>query len=269
MIAGETPEPDARAPSDADPSMTEQERLIADHHARHGPLPTRILGELRSAERHGATAGARAAGAVGTVGTQAATAVGASAEALHLEVVTTDLAGARALAGHVLGMRLLIPPEGIHGPREAPALLYLFRDALAIRPTDDAPMSAIPLYGLHLVMPHVAVAHWVYKAGRTVHADLDLARQEEDFEAALPRWTADDFHEATAKLQVHPTAQIAGPVRLYEHLGFVWLTVPATGRPPVRLKSSLPESAAAYVRMWKLFDSVPWPQGLTMEEPAG
>lgn len=255
MASEDTPDP-APPAVDAPPALAEQERLIADHEARHGPLPARILVELRSAERHGQTAGTKAAGAVGT-----------SAEALHLEVVATDFTGARALAGHVLGLRLLIPAEGIHGPREAPALLYLFRDALALRPTDDAPMSAIPLCGLHMVMPHVAMARWVYKAGRTAHANLNLARQEAEFQAALSHWTADEFKEATSKLQVHPLAQVPEPVRLYEHLGFVRLDVPVVGGPPVRLKSALLEPAAAYLRMWKLFDAVPWPHGLTMEEP--
>lgn len=269
MQAGDTPTPDSQADAAPGPgSLAEQERLIADHESRHGPLPKRILGELRSAERHGGAAGARTVeAAVGSAGERAAGAVGSAAEALHLEVVRTDLAGARSLAGHVLGMRLLIPAEGVHGPRETAALLYLFHDALAIRPTDDAPMSAVPMYGLHIVMPHVAVARWVYKAGRTAHANLDLARQERDFEATLPQWTVDDFQEATSKIQVHATAAIPAPVHLYEHLGFVHMTVPVAGSPPARLKSALPESAAAYVRMWELFDSVSWPQGLTMEEP--
>jgi hypothetical protein len=245
----------------------EQERLIADHEARHGPLPRRILGELRSAERHGAVAGAKAAGVVGTAGAKAAASVATSAEALTLEIVSTELTGARALAGHVLGMRLLLPAEGVHGPRETAALLYLFGDALAIRPTDDAPMSAIPLLGLHILMPHVAMAHWVYKAGRTAHANMDLAREEQDFKEMLSHWTVDDFREATTALDVHLTAGIPGPVRLYEHLGFVRLAVPRPGGTPIRMKSALPEPSPAYLRMWKLFDSVTWPQGLTMEGP--
>lgn len=260
-------------------SLGEQERLIADHEARHGPLPARIRGELRSAERYGGIISAKAGEAVTTAGVQAGRSVraagssatrsvAASADALRLEVVTTSLTGGRALAGHVLGMRLLLPAEGVHGPRETAALLYLFRDALAIRPTDDAPMSAVPLFGLHMVMPHVAIARYVYKAGRTAHANLDLAREERDFDASLPEWTVDDFREATPKLQVHPTATIPDPVRLYEHLGLVRLAVPVGGGPTVRLKSALPETADAYLRMWKLFDSVKWPQGITMEEPA-
>jgi hypothetical protein len=277
--SGGTDRRDAAVPDIPAPEAArEQERLIADHEARHGPLPGRILGELRSAERYGGavgakaagavgTAGAKAAGAVGTAGAKAATTVGASAEALHLEVVATGLTGPRALAGHVLGMRLLIPAEGVHGPRETAALLYLFHDALAIRPTDDAPMSAVPLIGLHILMPHVAMARWVYKAGRTAHANMDLAREEREFESSLAEWTVDDFRESTAKLTVHTTATIPTPVRLYEHLGFVRLAVPVPAGPPIRLKSALPESAAAYIQMWKLFDSLSWPNGLTMEEP--
>src|SRR5271155_1964678 len=66
----------------------QQEQLIADHEATHGPLPKRILAELR--------AGAQQAGAVGTkTGGQL---VGA-AEELRLEVVETQLEGKRAL-GH-------------------------------------------------------------------------------------------------------------------------------------------------------------------------
>jgi hypothetical protein len=272
-----TDDPDATSDA-ARTADAEQERLIADHQGRHGPLPARILGELRSAERHGGAAGARAAGAVGAAGARAAGAVGAtgakaagsvesSAAALSLEVVRTDLAGPRALFGHVLGMRMLLPAEGVHGPRETAALLYLFRDALAIRPTDDAPMSAVPLFGLHLLMPHIAMARWVYKAGRTAHANLDLAREEREFAAALDQWTVDDFSDATPKLHVFPTGAVPGPVHLYEHLGSVHLVVPVLDGAPVRLKSALPESAEAYIRMWKLFDALTWPQGLTMEEP--
>src|SRR5271156_5342693 len=88
------------------------EQQNADHEATHGPLPKRILAELR--------AGAQQAGAVGTkTGGQL---VGA-AEELRLEVVETHLEGKRALVGHALGMRLIIPAEGIHGPRETAALL--------------------------------------------------------------------------------------------------------------------------------------------------
>lgn len=205
----------------------------------------------------GRAAGARAIGSVG-----------AATEALHLEVVKAPLAGERALRGHVLGMRLLIPAEGVHGPRETPALLYLFGDGLGIRPSDDAPMSAVPLYGLHIVMPHVAVARWVYKAGRTAHANVDLARQQSDFVASLASWTIDDFQEADDKLQVLKTTELAGPVHLYQHLGLVRLVLPRPNQPPLRLKSALPESAATYVRMWEVFRDVKWPAGLTMDKPS-
>lgn len=229
----------------------------------------RILADLRSAGRTGKSAGARAAETVGSAGERAAGSLGSAAEALHLEVVRTQLTGERSLTGHVMGMRLLIPAEGVHGPRETAALLYLFRDALAIRPTDDAPMSAVPLFGLHMVMPEVAIARWLYKAGRTTHANMDLDRREQEFAAALDRWTVDDFREATAKLQVHTSADIPGQLHLYEHLGYVRMALPVAGGEAVRLKSALPEPAAAYVRMWELFDAVSWPHGLTMEVPVG
>jgi hypothetical protein len=245
-------------PSDALSPAAEQERLIAQHEAAHGPLPRRILGELRSGARWSGAAGSKAAGALGS-----------AAEALHLEIVATGLPGPRALVGHVLGMRLLIPAEGVHGPRETAALLYLFRDALAIRPTDDAPMSAVPLFGLHAIIPQVAIARWVYKAGRTAHANMDLVKQEKDFEASLGDWTVDDFREADPKLEVFELGSLPSATHLYQNLGLVRLTVPLPGGHPVRLKSAIPESSSAFVRMWELFGKVDWPAGLTMERPSG
>lgn len=64
------------------------------------------------------------------------------------------------MVGHVLGLHLLFHAQGIHGPREAPALVYLLADAMAVWPTGDAPMSTVPVFGLHLVLPPVAVARW-------------------------------------------------------------------------------------------------------------
>jgi hypothetical protein len=233
-----------------------QEQLIAEHEAVHGPLPGRVLAELRSGARQGGTAGAEAVGKLGT-----------ATEALRLEIVETGLHGDRALAGHALGMRLLIPAEGVHGPRETAALLYLFGDALAVRPTDDSPMSAVPLYGLHIVMPHVAVARWVYKAGRTAHANVDLAKEEQDVEGSLASWTVDDFRAADDKLQVFVLTDLTGPVHLYQHLGLVRLAFAPGGGRPVRLKSALPESSTAYVRLWELFAKVVGPDRLTDQPP--
>lgn len=268
---GSGQDPARRPGTPADPGSgadTSTGDATADvHGASHGSRESRVFDGLRSAEHLGGAAGARAAGALGSAGKRAAGAVGTAAEALHLEVVRTTFNGERSLAGHVLGMRLLVPAHGLHGPRETAALLYLFQDALAIRPTDDAPMSAVPMYGLHMVLPHVALAHWMYKTGRTAHANLDLARQERDFESEMAEWTVDSFKEATAKLDVHPTARIPSPVHLYEHMGLVRIALPVVGGPPVRLKSTLPESTQAYVRTWELFDSVQWPGGLTMAVP--
>lgn len=207
---------------------------------------------------HGDAAGARAAGSAAH-----------AAQELHVEVVETSFDGPRALVGHLLGMRLLIPASGIHGPREAPALLYLFRDALAIRPTDDAPLSAVPLYGLHIVLPHVAVARWVYRTGRIAHADLDLAREEQTVEADLRSWTVDDFRAADEKLQVWEAASLPAALHVYQHMGLVYLVVPVAAGAPVRLKSTLPESAAIFARVLELFSKLPWAQGVTTERPQG
>jgi hypothetical protein len=233
-----------------------QDELIAAHEAAHGPLPGRILAELRSGAKQGGAAGKRAVDKVG-----------GATEALHLEVVETRFEGARALAGHALGMRLLIPAEGVHGPRETAALLYLFRDAIAVRPTDDAPMSAIPLYGLHIVMPHVAVARWVYKAGRTAHANLGLEREQQEFQSSLADWTVDDFRQADDKVEVFEVSDLAGPVHVYQHLGLVRLELEVAGHRLLRMKSALPESAATFVRLWQLFAEVLDTSRLTMEIP--
>lgn len=234
----------------------EQEKLIEEHEVNHGQLPKRILAELRSGSREAETAGSKAADIVGE-----------TTDALRLEVVDTKFQEPRALVGHALGMRLLIPAEGIHGPRETAALLYLFRDAIGIRPTDDSPMSAVPLYGLHIVMPHVAVARWLYKTGRTAHANIDLSRDEKEVEASLEKWTVDDFIQADPKLQALMVADLSGPVHLYQHLGLVHLAIEVSGRPVVRLKSAFPESADSYRRLWDLFATVVAPAHLTIDPP--
>lgn len=217
-----------------------------------------ILGELRNAAAKGVGEGARLTGDATN-----------AAKALNLEIVDTTLRGGRALVGHIVGMRLLLPAEGIHGPRETAALVYLFGDALAVRPTDDAPMSAVPLVGLHMVLPQVAIGHWLYKAGRTAHANVELLKDEERFSASLENWTVDDFAAADPKLQVYRTTDLAAPVHLYQHLGLVRLSVPRQGDKPVRLKSSLPEPSSAFVKAWELFDVVTWPGGLSMGLPNG
>jgi hypothetical protein len=238
-------------------AASEQERLIADHEATHGPLPRRIRAELR--------AGTQLAGAVGAkTGGELVEAT----EGLRLEVVETKLTGERALVGHALGLRLLIPAEGFHGPRETAALLYLFRDAIAVRPTDDAPMSAVPLYGLHIVLPQVAVARWIYKAGRTAHANIDLAKDERGVDASLQEWTVDDFRLADDKVQVFMLNELSGRVRLYQHLGLVRLDLEVQSGRKVRLKSALPETSDAHQRLWDVFVKVLGDASMTIDRPA-
>jgi hypothetical protein len=199
----------------------------------------------------------------------AAVELGHAARAIALTIVPTGLDGARALVGHVLGMHLTLPAGHLHGPRQAPALVYLFADALAIRPTDDAPMSTVPMFGLHMVLPPAAVAHWVYKAGRIEHANLDLVKEEERFSSSIAQWTIDDFLEADPKLQMYRAAELTGALHVYEHVGFANLTVPVADGRPVRLRSSLPVSSESFVQLWQLFTLVHWPQGLSTRVPAG
>jgi hypothetical protein len=220
-------------------------------------LQRRVLDDLRRGAAVGTKAGERAAAQLGH-----------AAEAMALEIVPTRLRGDRALVGHVLGLHLALPASHLHGPREAPALLYLFADALAIRPTDDAPMSTIPLLGLHMVLPPVAVARWVYKAGRTEHANLDLVKDAQRFADTLAQWTVDDFAEADPKLDVHRAGDLTGPLRVYEHLGYAHLSVPVLGVRPIHLKSALPASSNAFVKLWQLFTLATWPKGLSTQAPA-
>lgn len=194
--------------------------------------------------------------------------LGHAAQAMTLEIVPTGLDGERALVGHVLGMHLALPASHLHGPREAPAFIYLFADALAVRPTDDAPMSTVPLFGLHMVLPPVAVARWVYKAGRIEHANLDLVKDAQRFADSLPQWTVDDFAEADPKLEVHWTRDLTGPIHVYEHMGFANVSAPAPDGRHIHLKSALPVSSDAFVKLWHLFTYVTWPQGLSTEVPA-
>ncbi len=219
-------------------------------------LRRRMLDDLR----HGASGGAAA-------GAHAAATLGHAAEATRLEIATTGLHGPRSLVGHVLGMHLLLPASGIHGPRESPALVYLFADALAVRPTDDAPMSTVPAFGLHLVLPPLAVARWVYKAGRIEHANLDLVKDAQRFEESLATWTVDDFADADPKLEVYRASEMPGPLHVYQHLGFAYVWVPTPDR-PTRLKSALPVTSEAFVKLWGLFTLVSWSRGLSTEVPA-
>lgn len=207
--------------------------------------------------------------AVGGVaaGTRLGAELGHAAEAMALEIVPTELTGERALVGHVLGMHLNIHAGGLHGPREAPALLYLFRDALAIRPTGDAPMSTVPVFGLHMLLPPLAIARWVYKAGRVEHANLDLVEDAQRFSDSLAQWTVDDFSEADAKLDVHRVGDIAGQLHVYEHLGFAHVSIPVAGERPVHLKSALPVTSDAFVKLWQLFALVTWPNGFSTDVP--
>jgi hypothetical protein len=220
-------------------------------------LRQRVVGNLRQGAAAGASAGGRAAAELGQ-----------AAQATALEIVATGLDGERALGGHVLGMHLDLPANHLHGPRQAPALLYLFADALAIRPTEDAPMSTIPLFGLHMVLPPVAVARWVYKAGRIEHANLDLVKDSQRFADSIAQWTVDDFAQADPKLDVHRTADLPGSLHLYEHLAYAHLSIPVSGARPVHLKSALPVSPNAFVKLRQLFTLVTWPHGLSMQAAA-
>lgn len=211
----------------------------------------------------------RHAAAGATAGKRAATALGQATEAMHLEVVATGLHGDRVLLGHVLGCHLLLPAGGLHGPRQTPAVVYLFADAVAVRPSDDAPMSTVPLLGLHMVFPPLAVTRWLYKAGRIEHANLDLVTVARDFETAITDWTVDDFAEADPKLQVYRAASLDGPVHVYQHLGFAHLWLPVPGGHPVRLKSTLPVTAEGFAALWDLCHGAGWPQGTTMDAPHG
>lgn len=209
-------------------------------------------------------------GAVGGIaaGTRVGSELGHAAEAMALEIVPTSLSGERVLVGHALGMHLSLHAGGFHGPRETPALLYLFADALAIRPTDDAPMSTVPVFGLHMLIPPLAIARWVYKAGRVEHANLDLVEDAQRFSDSLAQWTVDDFADADPKLQVHRTADVAGPIHVYQHLGFAHVWIPVAEQKAVHLKSGLPASSDAYVKLWQLFALVKWPNGFSTDAPA-
>jgi hypothetical protein len=148
-------------------------------------------------------------------------------------------------------------------------VLELFAVSFALRASDVWPMSAVPLDGLHLVVPQVAVARWVYKAGRTAHANVDLAKEEQSVEASFAKWTVDDFRLADSKLRVFMTAELTGPVHLYQRLGLVRLAFAAPGGPLVRLKSALPEASGSYQRLWDLFAKVVGPARLTIDRPSG
>jgi hypothetical protein len=216
----------------------------------------RLLGGLHETAHLGAATGARAAAQLSD-----------TAAGLRLEVVATGLKGERVLIGHAQGMHLLLPAEGVHGPREAPALVYLFGDALAIRPTDDAPMSTVPLYGLHMILPPVAVGRWLYKSGRIAHANFDLARDAQHLEESLPAWTVDDFAEADEKLTVYRASALTGPLHVFEHLGYARLWADLPGTRPLRMKSALPAGSETFGHLESLFRKVDWPHGVTTALP--
>ncbi len=224
------------------------------------------LGRRWRDARHHAAVDVSAGAAAGE---RAAAEVGRAAEAMHLQVVSTGLHGDRVLVGHVLGTHLVLPAGGLHGPRQTPAVAYLFADALAVRPSDDAPMSTVPLLGLHMVFPPLALTRWLYKAGRIEHANVDLVTVAREFEASISQWTVDDFAAADPKLQVHRLGALDGPVHVHQRLGFASLWAPVPGGHPLHLKSTLPAPAEAFATLWDLCASVSWPQGITMEAPHG
>jgi len=201
------------------------------------------------------------------VGAHEAVTVGQAAAALRLTVTATGLSGDRVFVGHVLGLHQLLAASGLHGPRQVPVVAYLFADALAVRPSDDAPMSTVPLLGLHMVFPPLAVTRWLYKAGRTEHANVDLVEVASTFEAALPHWTVDDFADADPKLEVRRVGAVDGPVHVYERFGFAHLWVPAPRGAPLRLKSTLPTTAEAFAELVELCGAVRWPGGVEMAPP--
>jgi hypothetical protein len=252
----DTERPPVSAGGETSPALSNTTSSASASESTPG-LGQRVIGDLRRGAALGATAGAHAAAQLGH-----------AAEAVTLEIVPTGLSGERALVGHVLGMHLELPANHLHGPREAPALLYLFADALAVRPTDDAPMSTVPVFGLHMVLPPLAVARWVYKAGRIEHANLDLVKDAQRFADSLAQWTVDDFAAADPKLGVHRTKDLPAPIHVYEHDGFANVSVPTSGGRPVHLKSALPVATDAFVGLWQLFTLVSWPQGLSTEVPA-
>jgi hypothetical protein len=211
----------------------------------------------------------RKAAAGAEVGAREASVLGKAAGAMRLEAGGTGLHGDRVLVGHVLGTHLVLPAGGFHGPRQTPAVVYLFADALAVRPSDDAPMSTVPLFGLHMLFPPLAVTRWLYKAGRIEHANVDLVEVTKEFEDAISEWTVDDFAVADPKLEVHRLESLAGPVHVYERLGFAHLWLPVTDAHPLRLKSTLPAPAEAFTSLWELCQAVAWPAGITMEAPSG
>ncbi len=249
--------PPNRAPQREPAEPGEAEVTPADPAPGSGGLGHRLRG-IEEHAKSGVAAGARAVSTLGD-----------AAESLHLEVVATGLKGDRALAGHILGTHLVLAARGLHGPRETPAVVYLFADALAVRPSDDAPMSTVPVFGLHMVFPPLAVTRWLYKAGRIGHANVDLVEVTRKFEAAIGDWTVDDFAGTDPKLQVYRFDSFTGAVHVYQRLGFAHLSLPVPGGRPVRLKSTLPSSAEAFTNMWDLCNALHWPHGLTMEEPHG
>lgn len=216
----------------------------------------RLLGDLRRDAARGVTTGARAA-----------TEMGHAAQALGLAVDVTGLQGPRVLLGQIRGMQQRLPAGDLHGPRETPALVYVFADALGIRPSDDAPMSTVPLFGLHLVLPPLAIARWVYKAGRVEHANLDLVADADRFAQSVDRWTVDDFAGADPKLEVRRAAEVLSPVHVYLNLGFAHLRIESPGMPPLHLKSALPTPAGAFAGVLELMGAVPWRHGLTTALP--
>jgi hypothetical protein len=249
------PDPASHPVSAGDPDATGSAGAAA------GTTGSGLGQRLHKLERQ-ATAGA-------AEGARTASALGKAAEAMRLEVISTGLRGDRVLVGHVLGTHLVMPAGGLHGPRQTPAVVYLFADALAVRPSDDAPMSTVPLFGLHMLFPPVAVTRWLYKAGRIEHANLDLVSVAREFEAAIVDWTVDDFADADPKLQVHRFDSVVGPVHVYDRLDFAHLWVPVSTGHPVHLKSTLPAPAEAFTALWEMFHAMNWPAGISMDAPPG
>jgi len=101
--------------------------------------------------------------------------------------------------------------------------------------------------GLHMLLPHVAAAHLLYKTGRTLHANSALVEGTHALSDEVQDLTSHQFASADPLVLRLPVSGIATCFVRRNAIGGVSVVIrPEGGADDTKLKSSLPVPAVAY-----------------------
>jgi len=152
------------------------------------------------------------------------------------------------------GPDAVVPHCSQRSPSDA-AYLYFFTDALAVRRADAPPMSAVLVPGLHMLLPHVAAAHLLYKTGRTLHANSALVEGTHALSDEVQDLTSHQFASADPLVLRLPVSGIATCFVRRNAIDAVSVVIrPEGDADDTKLKSSLPVPAAGYEDFRRLLE---------------